>query len=139
MIEQIQFSNALVIPCISIIDAEPGDEFVIARRHNKFDSELHIIPLVVERVLKRDVICKTSEAKEMRFDKNKEISNAYVMDSEELAMFKAKQSKNDLTSKAWIIATRMKQYDLNADDPKDWELIKQLIDFHERKSRILFS
>ncbi len=131
MIDEIKNKNWSTTQ-ISFLHAEPGDEFVIVNRLG-FDRSLSFTSFTVQRVLQRDVICTTSDGKEMRFNKNKEINNAYLPGNEELVAMKAEQAKNDMVYKAWVVAVDMKRNALNPDDPEDLELINRLIDYRKRK------
>ncbi len=129
MIEENEYGDVL-----NFSEAEPGEVFGVVfgdfypdgtgYHNNKFVS------LTVQRNLKRDVVCLTENGEEMRFDKNLDVHNAYLLRNEKFIALKNLQENIDKAT-AVIEKIRLNGFDMNASE--DIRFIQMLIDFGDKK------
>ncbi len=128
MIEEIANRDAL-----NIINAEPGDKFGVVIRSRYHD--VRFASLVVQRVLKRDVVCIDTNSTEVRFDKNRDVYSAYLPCNEKFVALKKKQDNIDMVHRAMVVIGKIRQDGLDPNDPKDMDLIQSLINFGKLKKK----
>ncbi len=125
MIEEIANRDAL-----NIFNAEPGDKFGVVIRNRYHD--VRFASLVVQRVLKRDVVCIDMNSTEVRFDKNRDVYSAYLPCNEKFVALKKKQDNIDMVHRAMTVIGKIRQDGLDPDKPEDMDIILRLIDIGKR-------
>lgn len=76
-----------------------GDKFIQISYFQYGAGVQSIIPYTVEKVLKRDVVCKSSSGKELRFSVNASVNHCYLPDSPKVVE-QRKELKNKNRCKA---------------------------------------
>lgn len=130
MIKETRYSDSPEsLPSLRLDKAVAGDTFAqVIYRH--LQSGVDVRRYTVERVLKRDVVCRDQKGREKRFNLNFEVHQAFSAEADpQLQEIIQKETLRQLRVRVAEIAGRISQ---SLGDAIDDELIKALLAYDKR-------